>query len=132
MAERKDIEKRQRTDTAVRTEQPERYIRPRTSVYEQEDSITVMMDLPGVSKNNLDISFNKGELTVTGRRDTWNTDEMKACYCERFDGNYRRTFAIDNTLDASKIDAKLNKGVLELSIPKVEAVKPRKIEIKTS
>jgi len=54
---------------------------------------------------------------------------MKPCYCERFDGHYRRVFSVDETLDVKKIDAKLSKGVLELTIPKTEAVKPRKIDI---
>jgi HSP20 family protein len=90
------------------------------------------MDIPGVNKDNLDIHFDRGELTITGKRETWDRESLKSCYCERFDGHYRRVFALDNTLDADKIDAKLVQGVLELTIPKTEAVKPKKIQIKVS
>jgi HSP20 family protein len=66
---------------------------------------------------------------VIGRRDAWVKDGVKPVYCERFDGSFRRVFALDNSLDPGKIDAKLNNGVLLLTIPKRESEKPRKIEI---
>ncbi len=132
MAEKKDIAKRTEGEVVSAEEKAERYIRPRTSVYEMDNAVRIIMDVPGVSKDNLDINFNRGELTITGRREIWDRENLKSCYCERFDGHYRRVFALDNTLNANKIDAKLAQGVLELTIPKVEAVKPKKIEIKTS
>jgi HSP20 family protein len=132
MAEKKDIEKRTEREVVSAEEKAERYIRPRTSIYEMDDAVRIIMDVPGVSKDNLDINFNRGELTITGRREIWDREKLKSCYCERFDGHYRRAFALDNTLNANNIDAKLARGVLEFTIPKVEAVKPKKIEIKTS
>lgn len=69
---------------------------------------------------------------MIGRRETWQKDHMKAVYCERFDGNFRRVFALDNSLDPVKIDAKLTNGVLTLTIPKRESQKPKKIQIKGS
>lgn len=128
MAENKELEKRKTTEVQG-AEQPERFVRPRTSINEQDDAVTIDMDMPGVAKEDLEITYNRGELTVTGRRERWNMEKMKPCYCERFDGSYRRVFALDDTLDASKIDAELDKGVLRLTIPKREAVKPRKISI---
>jgi HSP20 family protein len=130
MAEGRELEKRKDSEVAASEEGSERFIRPRTSVNEYEDSVKIIMDVPGVSKENLDISYKQGELMVVGKRERWNTENMKPCYCERFDGHYRRVFSVDETLDVKKIDAKLSKGVLELTIPKTEAVKPRKIEIK--
>jgi HSP20 family protein len=132
MAERKDIEKRKEGEVAASEEKQEHYVRPRTSIYETEDSFRILMDIPGVRKENLEINYNRGELAVTGKREAWDRENLTSCYCERFDGNYRRIFALDNTLDVNKIDAKLSEGVLELSIPKIGAVKPRKIEIKSS
>jgi HSP20 family protein len=128
MAENKELEKR-KTAEVQGAEQPERFVRPRTSINEQDDAVTIDMDMPGVTKEDLEITYNRGELTVTGRRERWDREKMKPCYCERFDGSYRRVFALDDTLDASNIDAKLDKGVLRLTIPKTEAVKPRKISI---
>jgi len=130
MAEKKDLEKRKSSEVQARDEKQKKFIRPRTSIHESPDAVVIVMDIPGVSKNNVDIHFNRGELTVTGHREPWDKDKMKPCYCERLEGSYRRIFSLDNTLDPGKIDARLNEGVLELVIPKVEAVKPRKIEIK--
>ena len=130
MAEKKALEKRKDTDVSRREKPQTNYIRPRTSIQERPDAVTIVMDIPGVSKENLDIQFNRGELMITGHRETWNREKMKPCYCERIEGSYRRVFSLDNTLDPSHIDAKLNQGVLELVIPKVEAAKPRKIQIK--
>ena len=132
MAENKNLEKTKKQDVVSAEDKVERYIRPRTSVYEMDDAVRIIMDIPGVSKDNLDIHFDRGELTVTATRETWDREKLKSCYCERFDGHYRRVFALDNTLDADKIDAKLAQGVLELAIPKIEAIKPKKIEIKVS
>jgi HSP20 family protein len=132
MAGKKELEKRKSSEVRAGEEGKERFIRPKTTIHEHEDSVTIMMDLPGVSKDTLDISFDRGELTIVGHRETWDREKMKPCYCERAEGSYRRVFSLDNTLNPSKIDAKLSQGVLELIIPKVEAAKPRRIEIKTS
>jgi HSP20 family protein len=132
MANAKDLEKRASSDLKVSEDKGERFMRPRTSIHEYEDLVKIMIDMPGVSKDNLEINFNRGELAVIGRRETWEKGKMKACYYERFDGNFRRVFALDSSLDPQKIDAKLAHGVLELTIPKREAEKPRKIEIKGS
>jgi HSP20 family protein len=132
MANAKDLEKRTPSDVKVPEDKGERFMRPGTSIHEYEDVVRIMIDMPGVNKGGLDINFNRGELAVIGRRETWEKGQMKAVYCERFDGNFRRVFALDNSLDPGKIDAKLASGVLTLSIPKRESEKPRKIQIKES
>jgi len=131
MTERKEIEKQKPSEVQERAEAQVNFVRPRTSIHEYDDMVKIYMDLPGVSKENLEISYNRGELMVTGRRERWDAEKTKPCYCERFDGHYRRVFSMDETLDAEKINASLNNGVLEITIPKIEAIKPRKIEIKT-
>jgi len=132
MANAKDLEKRTPSEAKLPEDKGERFMRPRTSIHEYEDIVRIMIDMPGVNKDGLDINFNRGELAVIGRRDTWQKDNMKAVYCERFDGNFRRVFALDNSLDPEKIDAKLANGVLTLSIPKRESEKPKRIQIKGS
>jgi HSP20 family protein len=131
MSDSKELEKKKASDVRVKTEEQERFIRPRTSIHEYDDSVVIFMDLPGVSKENLEINYNRGDLSVIGRRETWDLEKFKPCYSERFDGSYRRIFSLDETLDPEKIDAKLNSGVLEITIPKVESVKPRNIKIKS-
>ena len=132
MANAKDLEKRSSSDVQMPEDKGERFMRPRTSIHEYEENVRIMIDMPGVSKDQLDINFSRGELTVIGRRETWQKDSMKAVYCERFDGNFRRVFALDTSLNPEKIDAKLVNGVLVLTIPKRESEKPKKIEIKSS
>jgi HSP20 family molecular chaperone IbpA len=132
MANSKELEKRGTSEVKKPEDRGERFMRPRTSIHEYEEYVRIMVDMPGVSKDRLDINFNRGELVVIGRRDTWEKEAIKPVYCERFDGNFRRVFALDNSLDPGKIDAKLVNGVLLLSIPKRESEKPRKIEIKSA
>ncbi len=132
MANAKDIAKKSPSEIQMPEDKGERFMRPRTSIHEYEDIVRIMIDMPGVSRGGLDINFNRGELTVIGRREAWQKDGIKAVYCERFDGNFRRVFALDNSLDPEKIDAKLLNGVLNLTIPKRESEKPRRIQIKAS
>ena len=131
MAEKtKEIEKRSSSKVSKNKEVRERFARPRTTVHELDNSIKIMMDLPGVTKENLDISYNRGELAITGRREVWDKGKMKPVYAERFDGGFKKVFAIDETLGAEGIQAKLNNGVLEITIPKVKAKQPKKIDVK--
>lgn len=132
MANSKDLEKKKPSEVRAPEDRGERFMRPRTSIHEYDDNVKIMIDMPGVSKENLDINFNRGELVVIGRRKPWDRDGVKAVYCERFDGNFRRVFALDSSLDPTNIEAKLVNGVLSLTIPKRESEKPRKIEIKGS
>jgi len=131
MAE-KELKKREPSEVRTKEEPRERFIRPWTSIREYDDSVKIVMDVPGVSKENMDIQYNRGELTITGRKEAWDREKMRPYYVERFEGNYKRVFSIDDTLDPENISAKLSRGVLELTIPKIEAVKPKKIEIKTN
>ena len=131
MAE-KELQKRDSSEVRTKEEPRERFIRPRTSIHEYDDSVKIVMDVPGVSRENIDVQYNRGELTVTGKKESWDREKMQPYYVERFEGNYRRVFSLDDTLDPEHISAKLSLGVLELTIPKIEAVKPKKIEIKAN
>ena len=102
------------------------------SLVEDDEAYFIKVDVPGGKESDLELSVANNVLTLKGKRELWNRESMKACDCERFDGHYRRVFALDNTLDAGKIEAKLSQGVLELTVPKIGAAKPKKIEIKTS
>ena len=128
----KEVATRKPTEVAKTEEKRERFRRPRTSIYEYDDCVKIFLDIPGVSKENLEINDNRGELTIVGRRESWDETKMKPVYVERFDGGFRHSFTLDETLDPEKIEAELNNGVLTIIIPKKEAVKPKKIEIKTA
>jgi HSP20 family protein len=91
----------------------------------------IKADLPGVEDKNLDVNLHNGVLTVAGHRDSEERKEGEtfALY-ERQYGSFTRSFALPDVADGDRINAKLEAGVLTLSIPKKAEAKPRKIEIK--
>ena len=108
-----------------------RYVRPRASITENADGFTVQVEMPGVPQNGLEITFENGELTLVGHRSSsaGSGDGHEVVYRESHANDYRRAFEVDNTIDASRISARLDQGLLTLSLPKAEAAKPRRIEI---
>ncbi len=101
---------------------------PAVDIYETEDSITLLADLPGVKKDDLDINVEDKELTITGLVDG-DTSSGEKIYAEYGIGGYTRNFKLGDTIDQSKINASLKDGVLTLVLPKAERLKARKIEV---
>ena len=101
---------------------------PTVDIYESKDSITLLADIPGVQKNDVDIDIENKMLTLTGLL----RNEKKGLipvYKEYGIGGYLRSFKLGDTIDQTKISATLNDGVLTLVLPKADKLKPRKIEI---
>jgi len=84
--------------------------------------------MPGVSKNGLEVLLEGNELTIVGRRE-YNVLNAEPIYRESRDRDFRRTFVLDPVIDTGKISAKMENGLLTLTLPKAEAVKPRKIKV---
>jgi HSP20 family protein len=95
-------------------------VSPRVDVLETENEFLVLADVPGVKPEDVDIRFERGELAVHGRRAAGRNSEPTA---------YHRTFAVAETVAADKITADLKAGVLTIRLPKVEAVKPKRIAV---
>lgn len=104
------------------------FIRPRAHITENSNGYVVDVEMPGVPKSGVDITFENGELTLTGRRAPFQT-EAELVYRESNQADYRRVFELDASIDAAHIQARLDQGVLTLTLPKAEAAKPRRIEI---
>lgn len=104
---------------------------PTFEVKETAEAFVIKADVPGVDENHLDINVHHGVLSVVGHRDAEERKEGEtfALY-ERQYGSFTRSFALPETADGERIDAKLASGVLTLSIPKKAEAKPRKIELK--
>jgi HSP20 family protein len=104
---------------------------PTFEVKETAEAFLIKADLPGVEDKNLDVNLHNGVLTVAGHRDSEDRKEGEtfALY-ERQYGSFTRSFALPDLADGEHIDAKLEHGVLTLSIPKKAEAKPRKIAIK--
>jgi len=108
--------------------QSEQFITPSASVVEAGDGYTLEVEMPGVNKDGLEISVENNELTIVGRRSRPGL-EGKLIHRESRPENYRRTFELDPSIDADKIGAKIDQGVVALTLPKAEHVKPRKITV---
>jgi HSP20 family protein len=108
--------------------QTEQFIAPPASVTDSAQGYTLEIEMPGVKKDGLDISFQNNELTIIGRR-SLPTVEGTLIHHESRPENFRRTFELDPSIDANKISARIDQGLVTLTLPKAEHVKPRKITV---
>lgn len=110
------------------TRADERYIKPAVDIIETEDGLTLIIDMPGATKDTLDVNVDKGILTVGAP--VTHSLPGRTLYTEFEFAHYYRQFSIPEALDHEKAKAEFVNGVLTLKVPVAEAVKPRKIEIK--
>ena len=106
----------------------EQFIAPAATVLENADGYTLEVEMPGVSKENLEMWSENNELTILGRR-SMPSIEGTLIHRESRQENFRRAFELDPSIDAEKISAKIKQGVVILTLPKAEQVKPRKIAV---
>jgi len=104
---------------------------PPVDVVEDNTGITLYADLPGVSKDKLDLSVEGDTLSIEGTVAIPMPDAMQANYAEVSSPRYRRVFTLSKELDPNKISAELVQGVLKLRIPKAEHAQPRRIEVRS-
>lgn len=104
------------------------YVTPEVNIYETKDGYVVEAEMPGVHKDGLEITLEDNEITLVGRRQN-DTVAGTPLFRERVLADYRRVFEIDPAIDAGKISARMDQGVLTLTLPKSEEVKPRKIAV---
>jgi HSP20 family protein len=104
------------------------YVSPRVNITETKDGYLLQAEMPGVNKEGLEILLEGNELTLIGRRHD-DPQGAELVYRESNNRDFRRVFVLDPTIDTSKIDARMENGVLNLYLPKAEQVKPRKIAV---
>jgi HSP20 family protein len=119
----------QDTRTPEVSREREQYIVPDVNIYETKEGYLLEAEMPGVAKDGVEITLEDSELTLFGRRSDQAPQGAEPVLRESHRLNYRRVFELDPTIDTSKIVAKVEQGVLILTLPKAEKVKPRKIEI---
>jgi HSP20 family protein len=108
---------------------PARSFVPTADIYEAESALTVVLEMPGVDKANVDINVEAGVLSIEGRLDFSKYEGMQPVYTEYNIGHYRRSFSLSNKIDQSKIGAEMKDGVLTITLPKAEEAKPRRITV---
>jgi len=104
------------------------YVTPLADVESTENAYTVRAEMPGVDKSNLEITVDKGELAIVGRRHV-EPPAGEPVYLEIRRADFRRVYELDPAVDTTKITAHIEQGILTLTLPKAEAVKPRRITV---
>ena len=102
---------------------------PATDIYENDDAILVRCDMPGVGDNQVDITLEHYELTITGSQAPAQPEGYDLLTGEYETGMFRRVFKVPQLIDRDNIKARLHNGILDIELPKAEQAKPRKIEI---
>ena len=106
----------------------EEYVAPNVNIFETNEGYVLQAEMPGVSKDGLEITLEDTEITITGRRSP-ETVSGETLFRERDNADYRRVFELDPSIDSTKISAKIEQGILTVTLPKSEKVKPRKITV---
>jgi HSP20 family protein len=121
------VENGKPTAAATQNRQPE-YVAPEVNIFETKDGYVIEAEMPGVNKEGLEITVEGNELTIVGHR---NSEQLNAqpLFRERRLTDYRRSFELDPAIDTSKVAAKIDQGILTVTLPKSEKVKPRKITV---
>ena len=121
--EKRELQKKEESTAPVRM------FLPTTDIYETDQALTVVMEMPGVDKEKVEINVEDGVLTVDGRINSAKYQDLQPVYTEYNIGNFRRSFDLSNSIDQDKIRADIKDGVLTLTLPKAEQAKPRKITV---
>ena len=132
MAERQQIQVQKKREQEKREETtiPARVFLPTADIYETQDALTVILEMPGVEKGNVNVRVEDGLLHVEGRLDLSKYQGLQPLYTEYNVGHYARSFQLSSKIDQGKIEAALKDGVLSLTLPKVEEAKPRTINVR--
>ena len=104
------------------------FLSPEVNIFQKKDSYILEAEMPGVSKDGLEVTLKGNEITIIGHRQSENL-KAEPIYRESRPVDYRRVFELDPAIDSKKISAKMEQGILTLVLPRTEQVKPRKINI---
>jgi len=117
----------QASAAAAGTQQP--FVVPPVDVFENDNAITLLADLPGVTREQLHVRVDGDNLVLEATAATSGPEGLELVYGEAQCPNYRRQFTLSRELDTTRIEAQLRDGVLRLTLPKAEEARPRRIEV---
>jgi len=131
MAQSQSLEVQEKKELVSRDEKtmPVRYFVPTTDIFETEDALTVIMELPGVDRESVDIGIESDVLKVDGKIDPTKYEGMEPLYTEYNVGHFSRSFSLSNKIDQQQISAQLQDGVLTLTLKKSKEAIPQRIAI---
>jgi HSP20 family molecular chaperone IbpA len=131
MSESKELQVREKQalDSPAEQTRPGLVFKPLVDIFETDKEIVVLADMPGVSAESLDVDLREDILTLTAEASSGRGEGEQDILSEFATGKFYRQFTLSEVIDQSKIEAKLDNGVLRLVLPKVEKAAPRKIQI---
>lgn len=121
--QKRELEKKEKSTI------PARVFLPPADIYETQDALKLVLEVPGVDKSNVSVRVEDGVLTVEGRLDFSKYRDLQPLYTEYNIGHYSRSFRLTTKIDQGKIEAEMKDGVLSLVLPKAEEAKSRTIQV---
>jgi HSP20 family molecular chaperone IbpA len=120
---KREVEKKQESTI------PARVFVPATDIFETDQALTVVMEMPGVHKDNVEVNVENDVLKISGKIDFSKYEGLQPLYTEYNIGNYSRSFELSSKIEQEGIKAELKDGVMSLVLPKAEKAKPRRISV---
>jgi HSP20 family molecular chaperone IbpA len=121
--QKREVEKKQETTI------PARQFLPTADIFETDRSLTVVLEMPGAKKENVNVNVDDGILKIDGKIDFSKYEGLRPVYTEYNIGHYTRSFRLSSAIDQTKISAEMKDGVLTVVLPKSERAQPRRIEV---
>jgi HSP20 family protein len=121
--QKREVEKKQESTVPLRS------FLPVSDIFETDHALNVVLEMPGVAKENVEIGIDNDVLKISGRIDIAKYEGLQPVYTEYNIGNYSRSFQLSNKVDQDGIKAELKDGVMTLVLPKSEKAKPRRISV---
>lgn len=108
---------------------PRPVYRPPADIFESGDSVIMVLEMPGVAADGVEVVLEKRVLTISGRSAVTHPEDYRQVYAEYGEGDYERTFTLSQEIDVNRIQASCRNGLLTLELPKAEEAKPRQIDV---
>jgi HSP20 family protein len=131
MAKEPTLQVQEKKELAAKGEKtvPARYYMPATDIYETDEALTVVMEVPGVERKDIEVNIENDMLKVEGRIDFSKYEGLEPLYTEYNVGHFSRAFTLSGKIDQQQIGANIEDGVLTLTLPKAKEAQPRRIKI---
>jgi len=104
--------------------------RPPVDIFDTGEGVKLMLEMPGVSRDDVEIDLERRVLTIHGRGRVTSPEGYRRVYAEYGEGDYERVFTLSEDIDEAAVRAEMSNGVLTLTLPRAEAAKPKRIEVK--
>ena len=127
-----EVEKQAIVESGAERTRARKAFVPRADIYETDNELVVVADMPGVDENSVEVTLEKNVLTITANVDLVQPENFSLAYAEYEEGDYERSFTLSNEIDLNRIEATVKDGVLRLHLPKIGEAKTKKIAVKAA